>query len=212
MKASIHASTMATTLARILAALMAGGIALQLTRSHGVIAASLISSLLIAGSSVVIGKASLTAAPRWALIGGTAGAILGTAEVLSGRLQELDPGGGSEQRAVVMALLASAGIVGGLMLSRDAAANNRRHPRDVLKAVSGLTTGLFATLVALDYLHQGLDPARTFSSRLSTALTILVATLTVPGWMAHTLAHPTWRAARATTPGERTTLMEPRHD
>ena len=185
---------MATTLARILAALMAGGIAFLITRSVGVIAASLISSLLIAGSSVVIGKASLTASPRWALIGGTAGAILGTAEVLGGRLQELDPGGGSEQRAMVMALLASAGIVGGLMLSRDAVASNRRHPRDALKAVSGLTTGLFATLVALDYLHQGLDAARAFSSRLSTALTILIATLTVPGWIAHSLAHPTWRA------------------
>ena len=66
--------------------------------------------------------------------------------------------------------------------------------------------GLFATLVALDYLHQGLDGARAFSSRLSTALTILVATLTVPGWMAHTLAHPTWRAARATTQGSRTSI------
>lgn len=202
---------MATTLARILATLVAGGIVFLLTRSVGVIAAALISSLLIAGSSVLIGKASLTAAPRWALIGGSAGGILGTAEVLGGRIQELDPAGGSEQRAVVMALLASAGIVGGLMLSRDAAASNRRHPRDVLKAVSGLTTGLFATLVALDYLHQGLDPARAFSSRLSTALTILVATLTVPGWIAHTLAHPTWRAARATTQGSRTSINH-RHD
>lgn len=190
-------SSMATTLARLLAALMAGGLAFLLTRSLGVIAASLISSLLIAGSSVVIGKASLKAAPRWALMGGNTGAILGTAEVLGGRLQNLDPGGGSEQRAVVMALLASAGIVGGLTLSRDAAASNRRHPRDVLKAVSGLTTGLFATLVALDYLHQGLDGARALSSRLSTALTILVATLTVPGWIAHTLAR---------------SLMNDRHD
>lgn len=186
---------MPTALARILATLLAGGIAFLLTRSLGVIPSALISSLLIAGSSLVIGKASLTAAPRWALSGGTAGALLGTAEVLAGRLQELGPGGGASQRAMVMALLASAGIVGGLVLSRDATASNRRHPRDVLRAVSGLTTGLFATLVALAYLHQGLDPARTFSSRLSTALTILVATLTVPGWIAHTLAHPTWRTA-----------------
>lgn len=189
-----------TSLARILAALVAGAVALMLTRSLEVIASTLISCLLIAGGSLVIGKTSLRESARWALIGGTTGGFMGTAKVLANRLQGLTLQEGANQRAVVMALVASAGVVVGLVLSRDAAAAHRRHPRDLLRSISGLTTGLFATLVALAYLHQGLDGARAFSSRLSTALTILVATLTVPGWIAHLLAHPSWRPTTATAP------------
>ena len=36
-------------------------------------------------------------------------------------------------------------------------------------------------------LHPSLDVARTFSSRLSSSLTIVVASLTVPGWLVHLL-------------------------
>lgn len=188
---------MPTAHLRILAALLAGGLAYALTSSLGVIPSTLLTSLIIAGVSTLIGETALMEAPRWALIGATTGGLVGTAKVLAGRLQGLTPGEGANQRAIVMALLASAGIVGGLVLSRDASASSRRHPRDVLRAVSGLTTGLFAILVAMAFLHQGLEPARAFSSRLSTALTILVATLSVPGWLAHQLAHPSWRPPRA---------------
>lgn len=184
---------MPLSLVRILAALGAGGVALSLSRSVEVVPSTLISCLLITASSLLIGKVALKERARWALIGGTTGGLMGTAKVISSRLQSLELEDGANQRALVMALLASAGIVGGLLLSRDAANAHRRHPRDVLRAVSGLTTGLFATLVALAFLHQGLDSARAFSSRLSTALTIVVATLTVPGWLAHLLAHPSWR-------------------
>ncbi|MFN6340643.1 MAG: hypothetical protein ACK41W_18240 [Cyanobacteriota bacterium] len=184
---------MPNTLARLLVALVAGGSVFALTRSLLVIASTLISSLLITGASLIIGKPTLRRGARWALVGATSGGILGTAEVIGSRLKSLEVEGGVSQRALLMALLASAGVIGGLVLSRDASSHDRQHPRDVLRSISGLTTGLFATLVALTFLHQGLDSARAFSSRLSTALTILVATLTVPGWVAHTLAHPSWR-------------------
>jgi hypothetical protein len=188
---------MPSSLARILAALVAGAVALAISRSFGVIPSTLLSSLLIAGGSLIIGRPTIAEAPRWALLGATTGALMGTAKVLAHRLQGMPLEAGATQRAVVMALLASAGVVGGIVLSRDAARADRRHPRDVLRTISGLTTGLFATLVALAYFHQGLDPARAISSRLSTALTIVVATLTVPGWLAHVLAHPGWRGPKA---------------
>jgi hypothetical protein len=57
----------------------------------------------------------------------------------------------------------------------------------VLRSVSALTTGIFAVLVTLAFVHSGLDVARTFSSRLSVSLTILVASITVPGWVMHLL-------------------------
>jgi hypothetical protein len=56
-----------------------------------------------------------------------------------------------------------------------------------LRAASALTTGIFAVLVTLTFLHSGLDQARTVSSRLSTSLTILVIALSGPGWLVHLL-------------------------
>ena len=61
----------------------------------------------------------------------------------------------------------------------------RRRPKDTLRSASGLTTGIFATLVTLAFLHSGLDEARALSSRLSTALTILVLAVSGPGWLVH---------------------------
>jgi uncharacterized protein involved in response to NO len=116
-----------------------------------------------------------------------AGGLLGTATVLAGRLQELDPRGDWPTRALVVASLALAGASAGRLLSGDADRSDRHQPRDVLRSVSALTTGIFAVLVTLAFVHSGLDVARTFSSRLSVSLTILVASITVPGWVVHLL-------------------------
>jgi hypothetical protein len=123
----------------------------------------------------------------WALLGAVTGGLLGTATVLAGQLQELDPRGDWPVRAGVVALLALAGAVCGRLLSGDANRSDRHHPRDVLRSASALTTGIFAVLVTAAFVHSGLDVARTFSSRLSVSLTIFVASLTVPGWLVHLL-------------------------
>jgi len=49
-------------------------------------------------------------------------------------------------------------------------------------------------LVTVAFVHSGLDVARTFSSRLSASLTIVVAALTVPGWLVHLLFRQVRRA------------------
>jgi len=123
----------------------------------------------------------------WAVLGAAAGGLLGTATVLAGRLQELDPSSDWPGRALVVLLLALTGALCGRLLSGDGGRHDRHQPRDVLRSASALTTGIFAVLVTLTFVHSGLDVARTFSSRLSAALTILVASLTVPGWLMHLL-------------------------
>lgn len=87
------------------------------------------------------------------------------------------------------------------LLSGDADRSDRHQPRDVLRSVSALTTGIFAVLVTLAFVQSGLDVARTFSSRLSVALTILVASITVPGWMVHLLFRQS-RSLRVPTDAE----------
>ena len=91
-------------------------------------------------------------------------------------------------------LLCSIALAGAGSLAGHAFSTTRslydRQPKDLLRSASALTTGLFAVLVTLTFIHGGLDAARTFSSRLSTSLTILVASLSVPGWLIHLLVHP----------------------
>lgn len=110
-----------------------------------------------------------------AQMGRIAGAVVGKSQ------------GDLSTRAILLGCFALAGCIAGRSLSRDAAGDSARHPRDLLRSASALTTGIFAVLVTITFLFFGLDTARTFSSRLSTSLTILVATVSVPGWLTHLL-------------------------
>jgi len=148
---------------------------------------TLLTSLALAGGAALCGRSLLPPPALWALIGAAAGSLLGTSTVLAQKLQEVGLQAHIGQRAITVLLPALAGVIAGLSLSRDAASSHRRHPRDLLRSASALTTGIFAVLVTLTFVHLGLDAARTFSSRLSTSLTILVTSVVVPGWFAHLL-------------------------
>jgi hypothetical protein len=171
-----------------LAGLVVGSLAGWLATSSlpPVYAAVLVSLLLALGASRA-GGLDLSLERFWLLIGATAGAVLGTAGSLAERAQEIAPVDHGPLRLLTLALLALAGCVAGFLLGRDAQRADRRHPRDLLRAASALTTGLFAVLVTLTFLHQGLEGARAFSSRLSTTLTIVVTAVAVPGWLTQQL-------------------------
>jgi len=171
---------------RIAGAVLGVAFTYPLTSRLPVVPSTLLSSLLLAGAAALNGR-SLSPLHWWALLGGATGCLLGTAAVLAEKLQQSDPQGGLSVRVLMVTCFALVGCVAGLRLSRDAVDGVGRHPRDLLRSASALTTGIFAVLVTLTYLHSGLDTARTFSSRLSTSLTILVASITVPGWLAHLL-------------------------
>jgi len=68
-------------------------------------------------------------------------------------------------------------------------------------APSAPSPPVFAVLVTLAFVQSGLDVARTFSSRLSVALTILVASITVPVWVVHLLFRQS-RSSRVPTDAE----------
>ena len=174
---------------RIAGAVVGMASAYAITRHLPFLPSTLLSSLVLAATSTFIGR---THSPLrwWALLGSTCGAVLGTAVVLAAKFQQSEPQGDLTTRALVLGCFALAGCVAGRSLSRDAAGDSARHPRDLLRSASALTTGVFAVLVTFTFLFFGLDTARTFSSRLSTSLTILVATVSVPGWLTHLLDRP----------------------
>ena len=126
-------------------------------------------------------------APWWSLIGLAGGTLVGTGSVLATHLQQGQPPAQLGHRALVVALLAVAGLIAGQRLSVRRPARADRRPRDLLRSASAFTTGVFAAIVTLTYIHAGLDAARTFSSRLSTALTILVLSVAAPAWLGHLL-------------------------
>jgi hypothetical protein len=170
--------------ALLLVAALSCGLAYGLTSHLPLIASTLTSSLALAAGASCSGRLQQRALVLAAALGAVGGAVVGTALVLSRKALDTAPQGDLGQRATVLAMLALAGLVAGLVLGFDAGRADRRHPRDVLRSISALTTGVFAVLVTLVFVHSGLDQARTFSSRLSTALTILVAAVVVPGWLA----------------------------
>ncbi len=160
--------------------ILAGGFA---TTSLPPVPAAVLVSLLLACGASLAGGLNLSQQGFWLLIGTAAGGLLGTARTLAERAHEIAPAAHGPMRLFTVAMLAAAGSVAGFCLGRDAERSDRRHPRDLLRSASALTTGLFAVLVTLTFLHLGLEGARAFSSRLSTTLTIVVTAVVVPGWL-----------------------------
>ncbi|MFN9620888.1 MAG: hypothetical protein ACK55X_14375 [Synechococcaceae cyanobacterium] len=171
--------------------LLGAAIAWMVTASLPPVPATVLMALLLAGGASLAGGLQFSPLRYWGLIGVAAGGLLGTACSLAGRAQELPVASHGGTRLLTLVLLALAGMVGGLCLGRDAERADRRHPRDLLRAASALTTGLFAFLVTLSYAHLGLEGARAFSSRLSTTLTIVVTAVVVPGWISQQLRRST---------------------
>jgi hypothetical protein len=167
-----------------LASLLGIGIGLLLTGFLPVVPSTLLNALVLVGGAQISHRCRQSSR-WWALIGCATGSLIGNGWVLAGALQETHPSAHVGGRLATVLLLCAAGAAAGQSLSRLSPAVAHRQPRDLLRAASGLTTGVFAALVTLTFVHSGLDVARTFSSRLSTSLTILVVCLAAPGWLGH---------------------------
>lgn len=180
----------------VLSCLLGTVVAYGFSHHLPVVPSTLFSSLLLAGAASY-GASLRRPAAWWLLIGAVAGALVGTGTVLAATLQERNAVEHVGQRALILLLLACAGATAGRSLGgRAVLLEPGRAPRDLLRTVSTLTTGVFAAIVALTYVVGGLEVARTFSSRLSTSLTILVISVAAPGWLSHMLSRPGQRRPR----------------
>jgi hypothetical protein len=124
----------------------------------------------------------------WGNLGAIAGAVGGTALVIANP-QELMIKAEFTHRVVSIAFLGIAGIISGLFIGKGSHDLTLPRPKDFIKGASALTTVAYAVIVTLKFIFEGLDPARTLSSRLSTTTTILVASLAIPGWLGYRLGY-----------------------
>jgi hypothetical protein len=167
--------------------LLGAAVGWSFAASLAAVSATVFAALLLCAVASFAGSVMLTPWQRRLLVGLLAGVMTGTAYSLAERVHELSPAAHGGSRLAMLLALGLAGLFGGLRLGRDARQPERRHPRDLLRSASALTTGLFALMVTLAFLHLGLEGARAFSSRLSTTLTIVVTAVVLPGWLAQQL-------------------------
>lgn len=171
-------------LRRITAALIGAGVGYSLAQLLPLIPSTVLSALLLVGGTILADR--LNGPLRWwGWIGTACGSLVGTASSLTTALRSAAAQQQPLEPRITVLLLALTGLIAGLQLSRTGRWRDNRHPRDLLRSASALTTGAFAAVVTITYLSAGLDAARTLSSRLSTALTILVFSLIAPGWLVH---------------------------
>ncbi len=149
--------------------------------------AALVSAILIAILSFAATKLS---APRWWWLcnGAIAGMIIGLGSVLSETLAETKQPLDFRVRCTVIGLQLLAGFVAGFFWGRRTPKANIPPLRTFLSRLSAVTAGLYAIVVTIDFIWEGLEEARTLSSRLSATTTILITALIMPGIVGYLIA------------------------
>ena len=126
----------------------------------------------------------------WGSIGLCSGSFLGTASSMVHEMQRASEAAAAYslwERLALIVILGITGVLAGRHVGIDPDAVEGRSISDLLRSLSGTFTGVFGVLVAIAFVFNGLEEARTLSSRLTTTLTIIILGLVGPGWISHRL-------------------------
>ena len=123
----------------------------------------------------------------WMAVGAIAGMILGIGGILAGHMAAEKEPLGLNLRLTFVAFQATAGFIAGVLVGRRTPQAHLPTLREFISSLSAITAGLYALIVTGRFLWEGLDPARTLSSRLSTSTTILITLLAIPGALGYLL-------------------------
>ena len=131
-----------------------------------------------------------TPAQWWGSIGLCSGSFLGTASSMVHEMQRASEAAAAYslwERLALIVILGITGVLAGRHVGIDPDAVEDRSISDLIRSLSGTFTGVFGVLVAIAFVFNGLEEARTLSSRLTTTLTIIILGLVGPGWISHRL-------------------------
>lgn len=149
--------------------------------------AALTSAILLA--VLALAATELSNPKRWWLcVGMIAGIIVGLGSSLSETLAENRQPLEFQVRCLVLGLQMLAGFVAGFFWGYKTSRVNIPPLRTFLSGLSGVTAGLYAIVVTGDFIWEGLEEARTLSSRLSTTTTILITALILPAIVGYLIA------------------------
>ena len=172
----------------VISCIVSGTIALLLIRTMPPVEASLISSLMLAVLFFACTRISQHML-WWATVGAIAGIIVGIGAVLSESLAESGTTLDLKVRGLTVLFQTTAGFISGLLLGRNSHNSRIPSPRELISKLSGLTAGMFAVAVTLEYIIYGLEEARTLSSRLSVTTTVMITLITIPGLIGYFLSN-----------------------
>lgn len=160
--------------------------------------AAVVSSLSLA--SLIVACAYISKPLYWWMgVGAIAGMIIGLGGIMAGHLaaekDEIDV----YLRLIVVVSQALAGFISGVLLGRRIPQAHLPTLKDFISSLSAVTVGLYAIIVTGRFIVEGLEPARTLSSRLSVSTTILITLLALPGALGYLLSQ---RRQPPANPGE----------
>lgn len=124
----------------------------------------------------------------WMGVGAIAGMIVGLGGIMAGHLAAEKDEIEVQLRLIVVVGQALAGFISGILLGRRIPHAHLPTLKEFLSSLSAVTVGLYAIIVTGRFIVDGLELARTLSSRLSVSTTILITLLALPGALGYLLS------------------------
>jgi hypothetical protein len=179
----------------VLGSILGGNITLLIIKALPLSQATLASAIMLA--SLIVTCASIATPVFWWMgVGAIAGIIIGLGGDMSGTLAENKTPIDLNLRLTLVAFQGAAGLLSGIVLGRRIHQPHLPTLKEFISSLSALTVGIFAVVVTIRFVMEGLEPARTLSSRLSATTTILITLLAIPGALGYLLAEHFTQAKR----------------
>ncbi|MGI0486653.1 hypothetical protein ACN4EK_14535 [Pantanalinema rosaneae CENA516] len=149
--------------------------------------AAVVSSMSLA--SLIVACAYLSKPLYWWMgVGAIAGMIIGLGGIMAEHLASEKEPVDLHLRLILVSSQSLAGVISGVLVGRRISQAHLPTLKDFLSSLSAVTVGLFAIVVTWRFIVDGLEPARTLSSRLSASTTILITLLAMPGALGYLLS------------------------
>ena len=170
----------------LLGASFGAGITLNLFRYMSPDQAALVGAIAIAVLSFLstqVGRPLLW----WIGAGAIAGIIVGLAVAVKDSLGDGATPLDFRDRFIILGSQGLSGFISGAILGRKMHRTHVPPLEKFLTWASTLTVSVFSVVVTTSFLLEGLEVARTLSSRLSTTTAVLVTALVIPGIVGYLL-------------------------
>lgn len=167
--------------------IIGGTIALLIIKNLSPTHSAIVSALAIASLSLLNTQHSRPSL-WWTNLGGIAGIIIGVSIALSEPLAESDRTLELGTRCLVVGFHGVSGFLSGIIWGRKIHASHIPTLKEFLQRLTGLTAGIFAVVITISYVLNGLEDARTLSSRLSATTIIIITSIITPGVIGYLLS------------------------
>ena len=124
----------------------------------------------------------------WMGVGAIAGMIIGLGGIMAEHLAAEKEPIDLHLRLIMVVGQALGGFISGVLVGRRIPQAHLPTLKDFLSSLSAVTVSLYAVIITGRFIVDGLEPARSLSSRLSVSTTILITLMAMPGALGYLLS------------------------